>query len=55
MTGIFLYKPEKMGQIVIYNCINVIGSEFKLDQQGPGHKGLIKFHKIFNIKHIDMI
>jgi len=33
-----------MGPIVIYNHVNIIGSELKLDQQrlNPGHKGLKK-------------
>ena len=46
-----MLKTRKMGSIVIYYHVNIIGREFKLDQQGlnefvhSGHKGLtMQFH-----------
>jgi len=49
MTRVFFYKKyAKMGPIVIHDHVNIIGTEFKLDQQKldefvhPGHKGLTR-------------
>jgi len=50
--SLFFIKSCKKGLMVISNHVNIIGSEFELDQQGlkefyqPGHKGLNKLKTV---------